>query len=663
MSVSTFSALDLLAAPDPEQLPKGLDAINQSLHGKVARLKARRTPLLIQAEAAESFEEEFKLISDGALRREIADLKGEVRRSRGVLKADRIPRALAVLRETGWRAWRLRAYPVQLAGLLGLSQGNLIEMATGEGKTIVAAMAAVFAAWSGKPCHVVTVNDYLAKRDAEQFSRIGKWSGLTTAAVVSTMSPVERKEAYRADVVYTTSKEFLADFLRDRIALGVASHADRLALRWVSGDDRGFNQVVQRGLHTAIVDEADSVLIDEAVTPLLISREQPNEPLRQSCEQAYHLAEKLQEKRHYILDTRHKRVDLTSRGEKKLTSLCESLPALWRGADRRNELVEQALQAKAFFEREKQYIVQDGKVVIVDEFSGRLMPQRTWREGLHQAIEVREKIEVTSPSETIARMSFQRFFRLFPRLSGMTGTAKEAAGELWQIYQLPVVSIPTHRPVIRAQKSDRRFIHNSDKWEAVLEEIKAVHDSGRPLLVGTRSIAASEMLNSRLLEEGLLANLLNARRHEEEAQIIARAGEKGAITIATNMAGRGTDIRLAKGVAELGGLHVIATERHESGRIDRQLFGRAGRQGDAGSACAFVSLEDEIFSRFLPSIILFLLKQLSRVVPVVVTGLMRPSVFCAQKIAQHRAYRQRRQVLQNDQWMEESLGFTGSNRS
>ena len=663
MSVSYLNSLDLIAVPDPEKLPKGLDAINHSIHGKFSRVKANKKLLLEQAILAGELSETMAALSDGALRSELAKARRSFRLAHKVVSDKIMVRALALLREAGKRAWRLRAYDVQLAGVLGLYRGYLIEMATGEGKTIVAAMAGALAAWSGKPCHVVTVNDYLARRDADQFSRLAEWAGISVASVTSKMAPHERKSAYKADVVYTTSKEFLADFLRDRIALGTASDADRLVLRNLAGDTRGINQVVQRGLHTAIIDEADSVLIDEAVTPLIISREEPNESLRQACIEAYHLAEQLEAIRHYHLDTRHKRIDLTSRGETMLASLCDPLPPLWRGADRRRELVEQALQAKHFFFREKQYIVQDEKVVIVDEFSGRLMPQRTWREGLHQAIEVRENLAVSSPSETIARMSFQRFFRSFSRLSGMSGTAHEAAGELWQIYRLPVVTIPTNRPVIRKQEKERHFLETKDKWSAIIDEIKTVHETGRPILVGTRSIEASERLSSRFLESGFDVRLLNARRHEEEALIIANAGERGAITIATNMAGRGTDIRLAKGVADLGGLHVVATERHEAGRIDRQLFGRAGRQGDQGSARAFVSFEDELFARFLPSPVRYIMKWVSRFLPIVAVFFMGSLANWAQKIAQRRAYRQRRQVLQSDQWLEESLGFTGSDRT
>ncbi len=654
--------LEQLAAPDPEPLPKGLDALNHAARGAWQRRRFGVRELLEEAGKAEALSAQFAQFSEESLRAELANSRRILRRQPKVWASEDAVRALAGLREAGFRAWRLRAYDVQLAGVLGLQRGCLVEMATGEGKTIVAAMAAVLAGWLGRPCHVVTVNDYLARRDAEQCRKIANWAGLTVASVTSDMAPSARQSAYRADVVYTTSKELLADFLRDRIALGNASARDRLALRQLVGTERAARQVVQRGLHSAIVDEADSVLIDEAVTPLLISREHPNETLRAACREAFYLAEQLENGLHYTVDERRKRVDLRPLGEAKLAEIAASLPALWRGPDRRRELVEQALQAKSFFFREKQYIVQDGKVVIVDEFSGRLMPQRTWREGLHQAIEAREGLEVTSPSETIARMSFQRFFRLFPRLSGMTGTARESAGELWQIYRLPVVAIPTNRPVIRELCPERRYLSEDEKWQAIVAEIEAIHATGRPILVGTRNIEASEKLSERMLQAGLDARVLNARRHEEEALIVGLAGKLGAITIATNMAGRGTDIRLESGVAALGGLHVIATERHEAGRIDRQLFGRAGRQGDPGSAVAFVCLEDDLCRRFVPDLLLRGVRFLSRFKPIWGGKLLGFGADLAQKTAQRRAYLQRRQVLQSDQWLEDSLGFAGSRR-
>jgi preprotein translocase subunit SecA len=329
------------------------------------------------------------------------------------------------------------------------------------------------------------------------------------------------------------------------------------------------------------------------------------------------------------------------------------LPGFWRGEQRRAELVRTALVAREFFQRDRQYILSDGKVVIVDEFTGRPMPQRTWREGLHQAIEAKEGIELSDPTETVARMSFQRFFRCFHRLSGMTGTAWEAAAEFWQIYRLPVVRIPTNRPCVRRHWPDRIFREEASKWAAVADEIERIHRTGRPLLVGTRSVAASEHLARQLKSRGLEFHVLNATRLAEEAMIVSVAGERGRVTIATNMAGRGTDIRLGPGVAELGGLHVIATERHESGRVDRQLFGRSGRQGDPGSAQAFVSAEDELVRRHLPKAAQRILRSTEN------RAFVKAAFALAQRRAQRLAWKQRAAVLRSDAWLDEALSFAG----
>lgn len=643
-----------LAPPEPDGLPRRLDAVNHALHGYRARRADVRTGLLAEAADADALEQELIDLSHPRFAERVREVRAEFRRGADADDRALRVRALAVLREGIRRTSGMRAFPVQLAGALALQRGCLAEMATGEGKTLVAAMAAVLAGWRGRPVHVVTVNDYLAARDAASFRAWAQLFGLSVAAVTAELDTRARQAAYRADVVYTTGKELLADFLRDRLALGATTGAERVALHLAVRGAVAAGRVVQRGLDTAIIDEADSVLIDEAVTPLIISRERPNEDLRAACVEAHHLATALQRGVDYRCDERHREIELTEAGQARLAGMAGRLPALWRGPARRRELVEQALHAREFFHRDRQYVIQDGKLVIVDESSGRLMPQRTWRDGLHQAIEAREGLQVTSPTETLSRMSFQKFFRLFRRLSGMTGTARESSAEFWQIYRLPVIAIPTHRPVARVQWPDRIFATADEKWHAVADEIVRVRATGRPVLAGTRSIEGSERLEQLLLARGLTPRVLNARRHGEEAMIIAVAGETGAVTIATNMAGRGTDIRLGEGVAALGGLHVIATERSEAGRIDRQLFGRAGRQGDPGSAQAFISHEDELLLRFL-------IAPLRRLVQGAGNARFTGwAIRRAQASAQARASRQRRSVLQSDQWLEESLGFSGS---
>jgi preprotein translocase subunit SecA len=342
-----------------------------------------------------------------------------------------------------------------------------------------------------------------------------------------------------------------------------------------------------------------------------------------------------------------------------LENLTKGLGGVWTGPRRREELVNQALTARHFYLRDQQYVIQDGEVVIVDEFTGRLMPDRTWRDGLHQAVEAKERLEVNPPKDTFARLSFQRFFRLYRRLAGMTGTAAEARGEFWQIYNRPVVVVPTHRPCRREQRPDRVFATETDKWDAIVAEISRLHETGRPILVGTRSVGASEQLSERLTAVGLDHQVLNAVRHAEEAQITAEAGQPGRITVATNMAGRGTDIKLGRGVAELGGLHVLATERHESARIDRQLYGRSARQGDPGSAQAMVSLDDELIVRHAPILAATVRARHGRGGGEITSRTTRWLFDKAQARARRLALRQRKAVLRTDDWLDEYLGFAG----
>jgi preprotein translocase subunit SecA len=472
------------------------------------------------------------------------------------------------------------------------------------------------------------------------------------------MPPSERVRGHAAHVTYTTSKELAADFLRDRLQLGAGASATRWSIRLLRDPAHAAQRgVVMRGLHTVIVDEADSVLIDEAVTPLIIAGNESRSGTDEAFQRAWSLAAALTPGVDYRRDDHHREVELLPGGWHKLDALREHLPALWQSRSRRQELVTQALTAREFFHLGRQYVVEEGKVVIVDEFTGRLMPMRKWRHGLHQAIEAKEGAAISTLDETLARMSFQKFFRLFHHLSGMTGTGQEAASEFWRIYHLPVVCIPTNRPCQRRDLPDRVFAEAKSKWEAISEEVVVRHATGQPVLVGTRSIMASEQLAHRLQSHGLNPTVLNATRHREEAQIVEAAGQRGRVTIATNMAGRGTDIVLGPGVADLGGLHVIATERHESRRIDRQLIGRAGRQGDPGSAQAFVSADDELVQRFAGAAVRNALAQAARR-QVRGAEQLASAVFAnAQRTAQRQAFKQREQVLKLDDWLETALSF------
>jgi len=635
-----------------EPLPEGLDLSVHNLIGRWRRRPGCRRPLEATTEAAIAEAPEFEALRDHDLQQRLFEYRSHFRRGGAAADAFLVP-ALAAIREAARRTVHLHPFPVQLVGALALHQGFLAEMATGEGKTLTAGLAAILAGWTHRPVHVVTANDYLVQRDATWLEPLYTFAGVRVGHVTGGMPPLERRRGYDADVTYVTAREVLADFLRDRLLLDKLSDPTQRRIQSLvhpGVTQRRLSGLVLRGLHTAIIDEADSLLIDEAVTPLIISRPVPNPRLRDATLQARGLAQLLAPDVHYRVNLRYREVELTPSGEAVVADACRELPAVWKGRDRRHELVRQALSARELFLAGRQYIIDQDKIVIVDEGTGRPQPMRTWQQGLHQAIEAKEGVPFTDPSETAARMSFQRFFRLFHHLSGMTGTAFEAAAEFWQIYGLPVLRIPTHRPCIRTRHPDRFFPTATAKWEAVVEGIRSVHATGRPVLVGTRTVAASERLARFLEAHRLEFRLLNAVQHADEATTIAMAGEGRRITIATNMAGRRTDIRLGKEVATMGGLHVIATERHESGRVDRQLMGRAARQGDPGSAQLYASAEDDLVRRYLP-------RQLQSLVgsaPAPVAGAL---VARAQTKAQSIAFRQRQQVLRGDSWLEESLAF------
>lgn len=643
----------------PEKLHQGLDSWAFGMVGWYQRLKHIEKRFEAEGYRIHDMADNLRTQSDKRLRDCMARMRELFRLRR--INDELVSEALSLIVEAADRTLGLRPYPVQIMGALALYYGYLAEMATGEGKTLTAVLPATLAGWTGRACHIITVNDYLAGRDAENMSALYSYCGLMAGCVPGQMEAEERRQNYSRNVVYTTSKEIVADFLRDRLALGsLAQPARRTIRKMLSPQWRGPENMVMRGLDTAIVDEADSVLIDEAVTPLIISRQTQNKPYQDVYQSAQKIADELTLGQDYHLNLRYKEIELKQSAYDKIRQLSNSLPGIWRGDSRRVELINQALSAKEYYHPQKQYVVQDGKVVIVDEFTGRLMPNRTWRHGLHQAIEAKENIDITSPTETLSRISFQRFFRFFNKLSGMTGTAKEASNEFWHIYRLQVMSIPTNRPCIRRLRPDRVYADTEQKYRAIVDHVIALNQSERPVLIGTRSVSASEKLAKMFDEKGLRYNLLNAVRHSEEAKIVAAAGEGGAITIATNMAGRGTDIKLGRGIAELGGLHVIASERHESGRIDRQLFGRCARQGDPGSAQSFICAEDELIQRFLPS---YVHQRLVNAIEQESPAAKKFAAFAismAQRAAQKLAFRQRRGVLQMDTWLEESLGFTGS---
>lgn len=639
----------------PTPILSGLDAFAYRLSGHYHSRKAVSTNLLQQAESIDSEAPRWQALSDEKLQEKLADMRAVFQRQKTGFETQ-VAEALGAVREAAHRSLGILPYKVQLAGALALYQGNIAEMATGEGKTLTAGMASVLHGWIGRPCHIITVNDYLAERDAKTLTPLYDFCGVSVGAVTSLMPPSERRENYNKDVTHTTSKEILADFLRDRLRLDTLQNAPRRQIRMMMAGQQnsGF---VMRGIHTAIVDEADSVLIDEAVTPLIISESRPNDPFIEACQEANRIADILKPGVDYTPDPRYKDVNLLPAFEQRQREQLSRMPRAYRSQGAYRDLVQQALKAREFFHRDLQYVVQDREIVIVDEFTGRLMPQRSWNAGLHQIIQAREGVPVTAPSETLARLSFQRFFRFFHHLSGMTGTAKEAAQELWQIYGLPVVSIPQNVPSQQKNLPRRIFPDHNSKWAAIVEDIIQRNAQQQPVLVGTRSVKASEELAKRLSAHNIPCRVLNAVRHKSEARIVSQAGEKGNVTVATNMAGRGTDIVLQDGVAQLGGLHVIATECHESRRIDRQLFGRSARQGDPGSACSFVSLEDELLCRYVPESVR---KAIHQTLTRDLSGshfAANQAVRWAQRTAQQIAFKRRASVLRTDTWLDDSLSF------
>jgi len=639
-------------------LPRGLDAAWDVGMGLAGRFMPRRQKLLSRAKKVLVLEKHFSQMTDAKLREASGELREIFRRSRD--NRSDLERAFALVREVAVRQIGESPFPVQIAGAFALERGCIVEMATGEGKTLTATMPATVAGWRGQGCHIITVNDYLAERDAEWMGRIYRFCGLNVAHIAQGMSAADRRAAYLADITYCTNKEVTADFLRDRLVLGrLRGLSSTLLTKIARADQSIIDRLVQRGLNFAIVDEADSVLVDEAITPLIISGPAPNPEQAEAFRQAADIVTHLNQDIDYRVNARYREVELTNEGRARLAELAETFGNIWQGARRREEIATKALVAKDLYSLDKQYVIDDGKVVIVDDFTGRLMPDRSWRDGLHQAVEAKEKLEITPPKDTYARISFQRFFRMYSKLSGMTGTASEAAAEFWQIYHLPVVVVPTNRPCIRKNLPDIVLSTRTAKWKRILLEIRRVHETGRPVLVGTRSVRASEYISQLLEGENLAHQVLNAVRHREEAQIIAGAGQTGRITVAPNMAGRGIDIKLGRGVAKSGGLHVIASERNESARIDRQLFGRCARQGDPGSAQAIVCLEDEFVSRYAKNLVAYLKKRYAHAADGISSMTTRAVFRLTQLRAEKLALRQRKSVMRTDHWLEEQLSFTG----
>jgi len=581
-------------------------------------------------EKISSYEPDILKLDDEKLKNKTPEFKERL--DKGETLDDILPEAFAVVREAAKRVTKMRPFDVQLIGGIILQQGKIAEMATGEGKTLVATMPAYLNALSGSSVHIVTVNDYLAKRDRYWMGGIYESLGLKVGLIQHDMRIDERKKAYQADITYGTNNEFGFDYLRDNMAVRL-------------------EDVVQRGYDFAIVDEVDSILIDEARTPLIISG--PTDESTKIYQQVNRIATRLQEEADYKIYEKEKTVALTEGGVSRIEGLLQ-IKNLY---DEKNMNVQhhiiQALKAQRLFKRDVDYIVKNGEVIIVDEFTGRLMFGRRYSDGLHQAIEAKEGVVIARENQTLATITFQNYFRLYKKLSGMTGTAKTEEEEFIHIYNLPVVVIPPNKKLIRNNYADIIYRTEREKFKAVIKEIVEVHKMGRSILVGTVSIDKSETLSRLLKKENIGHNVLNAKNHEREAEIIAQAGQGKNVTISTNMAGRGTDIVLGEGIAKLGGLHVVGTERHESRRIDNQLRGRSGRQGDPGSSRFSLSLEDDLMRLFGSDRISGIMEKLGMEEDIPIEHpLATRSIESAQKKVEGRNFEIRKQLLDFDNEME-----------
>jgi len=566
--------------------------------------------------------------------------------------------ALALVCETARRALGTPPFSVQIIGGIAILRGMLAEMETGEGKTLTASLPAATAALAGIPTHVVTVNDYLVARDVDWMRPIYAALGLTVGAVLDAdPDPARRRAAYRCDVTYATNKQIAFDYLRDRLIRRDRRARLRNELRDVLGGECAAPLL--RGLCFAIVDEADSVLIDEARTPLILSRTPEAGGLTAVSVEALRVARALAAGRDYSVNYRERRIALSDEGAARVAELSAGFGGAWASRQRREELAMLGVSALCLYARDEQYVVRNGKVQIVDPNTGRAMPDRSWEAGLHQMIEAKEGCPVTAPHEALARISYQQFYRRYLRLGGMTGTAREVTGELLRVYRLPALRIPTRLPCARHRCGERVLATAQEKWAAVVARAAEMAARGRPTLIGTGSVAASEELSRRLHERDLAHRVLNARQDAEEAQVVAQAGERGRITVATAMAGRGTDIRLGEGVRELGGLHVIATARAEARRIDRQLIGRCARQGDPGSHELITSLDDDLIASGCPT-------WLRRCARWLLAGSPRlgerVAVQCgavAQRVAERRHARIRRALVDDEEHLEALLALSG----
>jgi preprotein translocase subunit SecA len=645
----------------PERPPRdesGLDKVLINALGHLKRLHSSRLSRFQEIlPEVNRYGAELESLSEEELAWQVTALRPQLI-THG-FETELIARAFALVREFSGRRLQMRHFDVQLLGGRALLQGVVIEMRTGEGKTLAAILPACTLALAKIPVHIITVNDYLARRDAEWMRPVYEAMGLTVGVIINGMDLDERREAYRCDVTYCTNKEIAFDYLRDRIEFGHKPGQIQMRLERLYEGRTRLDRLRLQGLHFAIVDEADSVLIDEARTPLIISGTGGDSYEADIYRQALELSQQLEAETDYHVDFPNHVVKLTESGEERLETLARALGGIWSGRLRSEELVRKALSARHLYHKDKHYVLKQGKVQIVDEYTGRTMPGRSWEGGLHQLIQTKEGCEVTTQTETKARISYQRFFQRYLTLAGMTGTGREAAAEFWSVYRLEVVTIPTHMPMILKALPSRIYRTMDDKLSALVERIAQLHAKGQPVLVGTRTVLASEHLAELLSSADIPCRVLNALQDEQEAEIIGQAGQAGQVTVATNMAGRGTDIKLGPGIPAETGLLVIATERHDASRIDRQLFGRGGRQGDPGTSEVFLSLEDELLVSHPVRVFGLIGSRWVKPHTAVGRWLGRLLFNKSQQAAERAHHTARRQLMMLDANIENILAFSG----
>jgi preprotein translocase subunit SecA len=647
----------------PQRVEDGLDGLEQAISGwfgrQRTRLQRNRYSQRYIVRKVARYEETLQNCTDEALNVVLQELRHQLH-CKG-LQESLIIESFAVIREVSGRVLGKRHFDVQLYGGWLMMNGMLAEMQTGEGKTLTTTLPACTAALAGIPVHVITANDYLAERDCEIMLPLYQRLQLSGAPVIDGMEAQQCREAYRADIVHTTNKQVAFDYLRDRIEMGDDTGDLRFQYRQIQRQQTAAadNQLLLRGLCFAIIDEADSVLIDEANTPLIITRTLPNDESSDTYTDALYVASTLVEDQHFSLDQKSRAVEITLEGEDSLEEHVLKLPKLWRNKRKREMLVKQALSATYFYQRDREYVVNEDKVQIIDQSTGRLMPDRSWEQGLHQMIEAKEGCLISELREPQARISYQKFFSRYLRLSGTSGTISEVGDEMNRVYGLDLFKVSTNQPTIRLMYGEKIYRDELDKKLALVNRVTAMNSIGRPILIGTCSVEESEQVGEWLQHQGFPHRVLNAKQDSQEAEIVAAAGQLGAITVATNMAGRGTDIALGEGVEALGGLHVISLGLNDSYRVDRQLYGRCARQGDPGSAEAILSLEDAALTHHFAPVVRKFLAGLCGDGKPVPASVSRKILRLPQRSHEKKQCRIRKALMKQDQRLRRTLAFSG----